>query len=160
MNNYEINEDTLAIFPKNDNESIIYENDESYNVPLKTMKIMENSCEYFGSTYEGRKKGTTSLIGLTHKVPIIIEETNNIIFFPTASIREKKCKWISLNNIVKCERYGKKCKIYFKNGKYLVIDVSYGIINNQILRASRLQLMLNQRKNIINNKKNTKKTKK
>ena len=160
MKNYEINKDTLAIFPKNCNQSLVYEDKESYNVDENVMNIMEDSCEYFGSTYEGRKQGTKSLTGLTHKVPIIIEESNNIIFFPTSSIRDKNCKWISLNNIVRYEKKGKQCKIHFKNGKNIVVDVSYGIINNQILRASRLQLMLNERKIVKNDIKNVKKTKK
>jgi phytoene dehydrogenase-like protein len=62
---------------------------------------MEESCEFFGSSLIGRQKGTTKLIGITHKAPIIIEETREIIFFPTTSPRLSCCSWISLKNIEK-----------------------------------------------------------
>ncbi len=146
MNSYEINEDTLAIIPKNINKTIIYERYRNYIINQEVDKIMEDSCRYYGSSLKGRQIGSTSLIDITHKVPIIIEETNNLIFFPTSSPRLNTCSWISLNNIEKYEKDNKGCKIYFKDGKTVVLPVSYSIINNQILRSSRLQMMLDKRK--------------
>ena len=148
MNSYEINVDTLAVVAKDDNSSIVYENNSSYIVKENSNKIIEGSCKYFGSTLEGRKKGTTALTGLTHKVPIIIEESSKIIFFPTTSPRTDRCSWISLNNIVNYEREtdNNKCRINFKQGKSIIFNVSYGVINNQILRSCRLQTILDNRK--------------
>ena len=96
---YEVSNGTLAIVPNEEKSSLVYEDDERFIVEQSPFRIMENSCEYFGSTYEGRKKGTTKLTGITHKVPIIIEESNSIIFFPTKSSRLKDCLWLSLNNL-------------------------------------------------------------
>ena len=53
--NYEISRGTLAIVPNEGNSSMIYEDETQYIVPEKPFKIMEDSCKYFGSTYEGRK---------------------------------------------------------------------------------------------------------
>ena len=78
MNSYEINEDTIALIPYN-NMTKVYEKDDSFLVNKDANKIIEDSCEYFGSSYDGRKKGTTSLTGITHKVPIIIEESEQYI---------------------------------------------------------------------------------
>ena len=108
--------------------------------------IMEESCEYFGSSLKGRQSGTTALTGITHKVPIIIEESSNIIFFPTTSPRLKSCCWVALNNIVSYSKENNVCKITFNDGKNITFDASYGIINNQVLRASRLQMILDSRK--------------
>ena len=63
------------------------------------MKIIENSCRYFGSSYNGRHIGTKNLTGINYKSPIIIEETKNIIFFPTTSPKQSDCSWISLKYI-------------------------------------------------------------
>ena len=70
------------------------------SVDNSVMNIIENSCEYFGSSYLGRHEGTKKLIGITHKAPIIIEESKNLIYFPTTSPRLTDCVWIALNSIL------------------------------------------------------------
>ncbi len=145
---YEINKNTLIIMNKDKENSRIIENNGEYVVPKETIEVIEHSCEYFGSSYEGRHEGTKNLIGVTHKAPIIIEETNNIIFFPTSSPRLKECTWISLNNILtyKQGRNSKTTIIEFKNGRKIEVKCSVGSINNQILRASRLESVMRSRK--------------
>ena len=159
MNSYEINEDTLAIIPKEDNKSLVYEKNNNFLVSKTTNKIMEESCEYYGSSLKGRQKGSASLLNLNHKLPIIVEETNKIVFFPTASPRLGQCSWINLNNIKKYERHEKGCKITFNNNIIMELPISYGMINNQILRSSRLSLIYDERIN-KKSKKNVKNTKK
>lgn len=148
---YEINNDTLYICALGDKKSIIYESNNEYEVSLNASKVIEHSCEYFGSTMEGRQLGTKSLIGVTHKSPIFIEESSNIIFFPLSSPRNEKCSWISFNNILSYKQgtTPKSTIIKFKNGKELEVLASVGTITNQILRSSRLQVVLNDRKQRI-----------
>ena len=88
---YEINYDTQIIMPVGDNSSKIIESDEEYFVKRSVQNIMEHSCEYFGSSFEGRKEGTKKLLGITHKSPIIIEETRKSI---GDKAREKK-DWVT-----------------------------------------------------------------
>ena len=66
----------------NSTSKAIEEKDE-YVVNDNVLGIMEKSCEYFGSSFEGRKEGTKKLLGITHKSPIIIEESRKMIFFQT-----------------------------------------------------------------------------
>ena len=146
MNTYEINEDTLALIPKDD-KTLVHETGGHFLVEESVNDILNESCEYFGSTLEGRQRGTTALTGITHKVPIIIEESREIIFFPTSSPRlEQKCGWISYNNIKKITRGKKGAVIEFKKGVKIASDLSVGVLNNQYLRASRLKLVLKERK--------------
>lgn len=145
MNNYEINEETLYLESQAEKTKIT-EKEEVYEINNRIQKIMENSCEYFGSSFEGRKKGTTKLTGVTHKSPIIIEESKGIIFFPTTSHRLDDCIWISLNNLKNYYKADDKVLIEFVNGKKLLLEQSYGVIDNQVLRASRLDAVLRSRK--------------
>ena len=85
MDSYEINAETLVIVPFAKGKSKVYEYDCEYIVNMTPFKIIQNSCLYFGCSYEGRKEGTKSLIGVDMKVPIVIEESKNIIFFPRTS---------------------------------------------------------------------------
>jgi competence protein ComK len=146
---YEINKNTLAIIPVSDEKSKILEIENEYIVKEKSFKVIEESCKYFGSSYEGRFQGTKSLIGVTHKSPIVIEESSKLIFFPTASPLRNNCKWISLNNIKNYfpgNNFDSSI-IEFINGEKIELDMSYGSLNNQILRATRLKVVLIDRIN-------------
>ena len=144
---YEINKETLAIMPKSEEECRALESDMEYDLSMPTLSVIEHSCEYFGSTYEGRYIGTKNIAGITHKSPIIIEDTNKIIFFPTTSPNRADCIWISLNNILKYEKGTKKgtSKVIFKNGSIIDLNVSIGSLTNQIMRSSRLKYLLEER---------------
>lgn len=146
MNSYEINEDTLAIIPKDNKTTIIHEIYNIYIINQNIENILNNSCKYYGSTFEGRKVASSSLLNINYKVPILIEESSNMVFFPTSSIKNNKCCWISLNNIDRYERNYRGTKVYFKHGKNIVFPISYGILNNQILRSSRLIFLTKERK--------------
>lgn len=147
MDNYEINDETLAIIPINNYKSKVIETNNSFEVDQTPMKIIENSCRYFGSSYDGRFTGTKDLIGITHKAPIIIEESREIIFFPTNSPRLYECAWISLKHLGKYKKNNDSSVIIFNNGDLLDLDISYGSLDNQVLRAARLESVLRLRKN-------------
>ena len=146
MNSYEINNDTLAILPLNEYKSKVIEKTKTFVVDLTPMKIIENSCAYFGSSYQGRFLGTKNLIGISHKAPIIIEESREIIFFPTNSPRIYECAWISLKNLQNYKKGKDNTTIIFNNGHLLNLDISYGSLDNQVLRAARLESVLRLRK--------------
>ena len=146
METYEINKDTVALIPKEDKKTIVYEVDKSFIVDKKPLEIVEESCEYFGSSLEGRQIWTSKLIGFTHKVPVIIEESFDLIFFPTLSPKNKECSWLSYSHIFKPDRFKDKTIVELKNGKKILVDVSSSIIDNQLYRCSRLKDVLQTRK--------------
>ena len=142
---YEINEETLAIIAVDKHYSEVYELNDHYVIEKGSNKIMEDSCRYFGSSLEGRRKGTEYMIGVNYKAPIIVEETKEIIFFPTSTSREN-CNWIGLKHIKSYYREGDILFIEFQNDVKIPLSVSYGIIDNQVLRATRLESALRGRK--------------
>ncbi len=144
--NYRINQKTLAIIPINRKKSKIYENNTIIIVDKNANKIISENCEYYGSSYEGRKKGTQELIGVTHKAPILVQEEKDIIFFPTSSPRLNDCCWISLNNLDNYSAIDDESLIKFNNDIILQVNVSNKIIDHQVLRSTRLESVLNKRK--------------
>ncbi len=145
MENYEINKNTVALYAMG-NKTRVYEEDSNFIIDKTANEIMEESCKYFGSSLAGRKKGTESLIGVSYKAPIIVEESSNIIFFPTSSPRLADCSWIRLSYINRYYYENNKLVVEFKNKDKIVLDTSYGIVDNQVLRATRLESVLNGRK--------------
>lgn len=146
--NYEISRGTLAIVPNEGDSSMIYEDETQYIVPEKPFKIMEDSCKYFGSTYEGRKNGARDILGAEYKVPIVVEDENNLIVFPTTSPLAEDCVWISLKRVKNIEKNDfNTTKVIFDNNTEIVVDCSYRTMENQLSRASRLDLILRNHKN-------------
>lgn len=146
--NYEINNKTLAVLPLSENKCRVVEAENEYYIPLNTFEVIEHSCKYFGSSYLGRFQGSNSLIGIKYKTPIIIEETEDVIFFPTHSPKNKECMWISLSSIKKYypNNIPNSTIIEFKTNDKLELNVSYNVINNQILKATRLKLLIQDRR--------------
>lgn len=147
MISYEVNCDTLALIPVSSNETKVIERDNSFIVNKPVMDIIEESCEYFGSSYLGRHEGTKKLIGITHKAPIIIEETKKLIYFPTTSPRLDNCVWVGLNNIKTYESKNGKTELLFNNDKKIRLNISFGSFDNQVLRATKLESVLRKRIN-------------
>ena len=146
---YEVSKGTLAIVPNNQSDSLVYEDEDKFLVEETPYEIMEASCKYFGSTYQRKKEGAKEILGAEYKVPIIIEDTNNLIVFPTTSPYSEECMWISLNRIkkfLKIDTYN--TKIIFDNNIEIIVPCSYRTIENQVSRASRLDLILRKRRNI------------
>ena len=145
MDSYEINRETCAIISVDENNARVLEEKNEYFVNQNTYEIMDNSCQYYGSSCEGRIKGTKMILGSNYKVPIVVEETNEIIFFPTESPSSLSCSWLSLNAIKKYENIGGYTKVTFNNNKDIVVKMSVASFESQLLRANRLESLLRKR---------------
>lgn len=142
---YEINSDTCAIINLDNQVSQIVEQNKDYLLAKKTFEVMEDSCAYYGSSLDGRIKGTKMILGCNYKLPIIVEETKEIIFFPTNGTTSEKCSWISLKNVLKYEDYNGYTKVTFTSLKSIILKISVASFEMQLLRATRLQSLLKKR---------------
>ena len=145
LESYEINKNTCAVINLADDVTKIVEKENEYLLPKQSFEVMEDSCAYYGSSYEGRLKGTKMILGSNYKLPVIIEEKNDIIFFPTTGLSNEKCSWISLNNIRSYERAEGYTKVNFVKGKSIIVKMSFCSFEMQLLRATRFQNLLRQR---------------
>ena len=147
---YEINRGTLAIVPNEIDNSLVYEDDDRFLIHQTPFEIMEESCKYFGSTYEGRKESAKAILGAEYKVPVIVEDSDNLIVFPTTSPKSEDCVWISLKRVKSFAKVDSgNTKIIFDNNKEIIVRISYRTLENQISRASRLDFMMKQRKSVL-----------
>lgn len=144
---YEINKSTLAIMPIDDENSKILELDgKEQIINISSNKIIKLNCSMYGCPFQGRIEGSSKLIGSKYKTPIIISEINNLIFFPTMSYRDSKCAWINSNNIKDYQKNNEETIIRFMDNTILVVDCSYYIIDNQVLKSALLENKLKKLK--------------
>lgn len=145
MDSYEINKDTCAVISVSDKITKVIEEDEEYFINKSSYEVMEDSCQYYGSSCDGRIKGTKMILGSNYKVPIVVEESNEIIFFPTESPSSNNCTWISLNNVRKYEKSNGYTRVVFNSGREILLKMSVSSFETQILRANRLGSMIRKR---------------
>ena len=146
---YEINPFTMFIKPIVYGSKIyseIIEVEDEFLSPFKPLDIIRNSCEYYGCDYEGRRNGTKQLVGYAHKIPIAIDPTNRIFFFPTTSPNRQECIWISHEHVKKPVRINpQETLILFNNNQSFELPVSCSSITSQLERTSYLRTKLMQR---------------
>ena len=144
--NYEINDETLAVMSFDEDKSRIIESDDDYVVNEIPYSIMENSCKYFGSSFEGRVLGSKDILGSIYKTPIIVEESKDLIFFPTEALSSPNVAWISYKRIKNVEKYGRRTKVIFDNDESVVVNCPYFSIKNQIFRCNMIETISKNRK--------------
>lgn len=148
---YELTPLTLALLVEDNDDgsyiTCVQEMNTKYYTTASPTKIIKYACEYFGSSFKGRTEGTTKVCQIAYKVPIVVDPTSDMYFFPTASPQNKQCAWIAHSHIESHRPINntKACEIEFINGQKITLDVSYGQIVNQILRTSQLRYALESR---------------
>ena len=144
---YEINDETLLIIPYDYGKSKVYEYDDEFIVDMVPLTIIKKSCLFFGASFEGRRDASKDIIGVDMKVPIIIEESRDIIFFPVSSCISKNSIWISYQNLIKYSKIDcNSSMLYFKNNKSIKLNTKYNLIDNQVIRCIKLDTLLCKRK--------------
>lgn len=151
INEYFINRDTLLIIPSDGKNSKIYDKEDEYLINNKTINIVEESCNYYGSSFKGRCDGSRYILKRDYKLPVIIDEVWEIILVPTSSPNSADCCWICVNNVEDFYEKGNKVVIEFDNKQTYELDISYYVVENQILRGNLLLNKLRKRK-IMNKK--------
>lgn len=152
MKNYEINAETLAIIPYGRGRSKVYERNDEFIVDMLPLNIIKNSCLFFGSSFEGRKKAAKEILSIEMKVPIIIEESRKIIFFPVID-NSDSTSWISFQNLVNYSRLGNlSTRLYFGQDVSITVDVRYNLVDNQFIRSLKFYFFLDNRINFLKNK--------
>lgn len=145
-NSYIINENTYYLEQK---EGKIIVNELSTNINIDNIsikRILEDSCSFYGCSYQGRKIGSKTLLNENYKLPIILKENKMLIIFPLNSLRSNNNIWITYSNIKNYYKLSKsKVLVEFLNGYQKVFNVSYYIFHNQILKCSRLIVIYNVR---------------
>lgn len=147
MNNYEINEDTYAVIAENIGKTKIIEKGYDLSIENDAYQIMDESCKYYGSSYVGRIDAAKKILNCSYKLPILVEESSVLVFFPIKSSLLNDCCWINLNSIDNIEKVENKSLITFKNGKKILFDISKLSLENQIYRSSKLESIIFKRLN-------------
>ena len=147
MDIYLISSETLALIPIGPNITHIIENNKEFDTNESFMNIIDYNCKINGSSYIGRYESSKLLIGLSSKLPILLNERE--IYIPTNSVKNNKCCWISYNNLKDYYKKDKNAVLVFKNNRKIILDISFKVFENQIFKVNKLLFRLNSIKSPI-----------
>ncbi|MGD6801534.1 transcriptional regulator [Rossellomorea vietnamensis] len=146
---YEINPYTMLIMPieyGTRTYTEIHEGNETLVSPFKPFEIIKKSCEFFGSSYQGRKDGTKRLTGITHKAPIIVDPHSSIYLFPTTSPAKSECIWISHDHVLSYTKLNsKEISVTFRNRRSFTLPMSFASFEAQMMRTAMLRINFQHR---------------
>ena len=141
--NYIINNNTVYLKVKNED---VYVKEINNEITLREniLKLLNNSCIYYGSSLKGRILGAKSLIKSKYKLPLIISEKNNLYFNKN---KDKKGYeyWFNFQYIKDYKYVDNLLKIFFIFDNFILINCSWTIFNNQMLKCSRLYVVYSMR---------------
>ena len=147
MDDYEINLETLLIIPFGNGKSKIFEFDRDFIINKVSLDVIKESCLFFGCSYDGRKEASKEILNIDMKVPILVEESHDIIFFPVTSCINKNSIWISYQNLIKYNKVNDfSTVLFFKGNRKIKIDIRYNLVDNQVIRCLKLKSFINNRK--------------
>lgn len=145
VDEYEITSSTLMLEYYDEDKTKVYEFNDEFIVNQNILNIIENSCNFYGSTFDGRVEASKKILSTNIKVPIVVEDVKKIILFPTKASYRVGCKWLAFNNIDKIEKINNKTnltRVYFCNGSFQDLKISYEIIYRQFYNCMLLEKTL------------------
>ncbi|RIW35324.1 transcriptional regulator [Bacillus salacetis] len=154
---YEINPYTMLIMPieyGSRTYTEIHEESETLLSPFKPFDIIKKSCEFFGSSYQGRKDGTKRLTGITHKAPIIVDPHSSIYLFPTTSPVKSHCMWVSQDHVLSHTKLNSsEISVTFRDRRSFTLPISYASFEQQMMRTAMLRI--NYQHRIVHSERNS-----
>lgn len=149
VDRYVIDSETMAVLPLLERDRVCSHVIGYYKhiyTSVRPTQLIDRSCRYYGSSFQGRKTGTKELIGITHKPPIVIDASNSIYFFPTTSPAKPQCAWLSHSHISTFKKANHDQTIVtFLNGESVTLDISYSSFSNQFYRTAQLRTVVSSR---------------
>lgn len=111
------------------------------------LKLLEDACNRFGSTMQGRLQAIKKIMDYSVKTPLLIEP-NGLGAFPTKSYRHVECVWIFNHPFYVDELVKGKSVIHFMNGISIPVNTSKNVIlkQHQRLHTSLNIYSINHRK--------------
>ncbi|MEN1967718.1 competence protein ComK [Lentibacillus sp. N15] len=137
---YDITPDTKAIMIKDSSyyRSLILETGRERISVYKPEYIIEHSCVTNGASLVGRRTAVEQILKTRSKLPIPVAPRKDVYMFPTASVKNKDCVWLSYYHVHYFEQRDDKTFVAFYDGTGLYVNASEAAVDMQFKKASQV----------------------
>jgi competence protein ComK len=147
---YEISQTTIALLHNHHEkyQTKILDLEGEFYSSKPIMKLLEEACLNYCSTYEGRRQAVIHFTNYTQRIPIVINQFEKIIAFPTHSPEQTQFIWIFFHQILEISPINKtQSLITFKNYKQLKLKFPFihfmSSVRNQLFALPVFVTLLN-----------------
>lgn len=143
MENYIINNNTVALLKKK-NKTIIYDVNKIRVINKNIKNILDYNCNYYGSSFLGRKKCAEKILKIHYKIPLVINK--NIILLQLNGLKSEECYFIVYNKIINYKYIDNNLKIICINNREFYNKISINSFEKMLINSLKLNNTLNWRK--------------
>ncbi|MBD7984570.1 competence protein ComK [Sporosarcina sp. Sa2YVA2] len=149
LKEYRLDEDALALIPE-------YRDGRQFTKVLcrngtvlvegTPENILNATLLYYGTSLRGARDGTKSILGDIKRIPILMNETLGLYWFPITSPAKPGCIWLALNNIISYEEIDEThTKVWMNGGSFIIVPISKSLLASRIQRAYNLRFEIEGR---------------
>lgn len=145
MEKYIISNNTIALLKLN-KKTIIFDVDNTYVFNKNINCILDESCIYYGSSLKGRVSSIKKILNESYKIPILIDDTNNLVLIQLNSPRKKCCLYLMVNKIYDYKENKNLLDILCMNNIIFRVNISKNILEKMLLKSLKINNILFLRK--------------
>jgi competence protein ComK len=142
LNDYIIHEYTMGILPYYSDHgelySIVLEQYRVVKVALSPIKIMNDSCIFYGSDMDGRKASAHSIFAGKKMMPVLVSEKYKLCMIPVCSPYKPKCVWIAYQHVLDVIDDNGQALILFTNHNKAKVELTKRTLQTKLGVAARL----------------------
>lgn len=102
------------------------------------LNVLNESCEYYGSSFDGRLKAAQQILEGKKNLPIMVSITLEYCMIPLASPMKKDTAWVSYRHIERIIPKGPNSIIIFSNHIKLEVNITKDVLEDRMNKAARL----------------------
>lgn len=145
-----VHAETIALIPYFDEYgnscTEIIETTGTYRVDASPCQVVKDSCEFYGSTYDGARKAAQLILKSRQMLPITVSAPIGVYFIPTMSPDNENNKWVALDHIEDVQPHGQKgCKFTLTGGHNLILEGNCQMFRAKVQRATQLKYIVDKR---------------
>lgn len=124
--------------------TLLTSNQHLQTIAQSAQSVLETWCLSCGSSLRGRKDWVRHHFGAVEKVPILISERTQLLYFPLYGKQAKDAVWICANELMEVTASGEgQCTLWFYDGTKADVSCSERIIKKQRHRCREILDFLN-----------------
>lgn len=152
---YIIHEHTMCILPyytvNGELYSLVLERYRAVKVAMKPLRIIDESCMFYGSSRKGRTESAHSILSGKKMLPVMISLTHKLCMIPTCSPLKSSCVWLAYQHVMKTFENSKgQAQVLFTNHNRMNITITKKTLLTKLDIAGRLISTYDFRYNNIN----------
>lgn len=124
--------------------SLLVKGGQTHEIGQSAEALLAAWCLTCGSSLQGRRDWVRHHFGAVEKIPILISERTQLLYFPIYGMRSNDAIWLCANELMEVSvAENGQCAVWFRDGTKAVVPCSDRVIKKQRRRCRKILDFLN-----------------